>query len=234
MRRLDNIDLRLLRVFATLVEAGGFADAQIALNLSQPDAQHPSRRPRAKARRGALRARAPRLSPDAVRRSNATRRPAALCRHPCVPGAGWPAQRPTRRPVADRHRRRRRDEPRARASARHRPVHGECGKRLHRPRAWHPHDLEQAIADGRRDVVIGPFSQKAPGVTYVALLPGAARPLLRQRPSALRGDERCRSTRRPSRSLCSRSEAIGTSTTSTGSTIRAPRLTSSTWRRRRC
>ena len=36
MRRLDNIDLRLLRVFVTLVEAGSFADAQIALNLSQP------------------------------------------------------------------------------------------------------------------------------------------------------------------------------------------------------
>lgn len=34
MRRLDNIDLRLLRVFLTLVEAGGFADAQISLNLT--------------------------------------------------------------------------------------------------------------------------------------------------------------------------------------------------------
>jgi len=36
MRRLDNIDLRLLRVFVTLAESGSFADAQIALNLSQP------------------------------------------------------------------------------------------------------------------------------------------------------------------------------------------------------
>lgn len=35
MRRLDNVDLRLLRIFATIVEAGGFAGAQIALNLSQ-------------------------------------------------------------------------------------------------------------------------------------------------------------------------------------------------------
>jgi LysR family transcriptional regulator, transcriptional activator for bauABCD operon len=35
MRRLDTIDLRLLRVFITLVESGGFAGAQIALNLSQ-------------------------------------------------------------------------------------------------------------------------------------------------------------------------------------------------------
>ncbi|QIB36350.1 LysR family transcriptional regulator [Ancylobacter pratisalsi] len=35
MRRLDNIDLRLLRVFLVLAEEGGFQDAQIALNLSQ-------------------------------------------------------------------------------------------------------------------------------------------------------------------------------------------------------
>ncbi|HXV30661.1 MAG TPA: LysR family transcriptional regulator, partial [Sinorhizobium sp.] len=35
MRRLDNIDIRLLRVFVALVDANGFADAQLALNLSQ-------------------------------------------------------------------------------------------------------------------------------------------------------------------------------------------------------
>jgi len=35
MRRLDNIDIRLLRVFVALADARGFADAQIALNLSQ-------------------------------------------------------------------------------------------------------------------------------------------------------------------------------------------------------
>jgi DNA-binding transcriptional LysR family regulator len=35
MRRLDNIDLRLLRVFVALAEAGSFSGAQIALNLSQ-------------------------------------------------------------------------------------------------------------------------------------------------------------------------------------------------------
>lgn len=35
MRRLDNIDLRLLRVFVVLADAGGFAEAQITLNLSQ-------------------------------------------------------------------------------------------------------------------------------------------------------------------------------------------------------
>lgn len=35
MRRLDNIDLRLLRVFVVLADAGGFSDAQITLNLSQ-------------------------------------------------------------------------------------------------------------------------------------------------------------------------------------------------------
>lgn len=35
MRHLDNIDLRLLRIFVVLADAGGFADAQITLNLSQ-------------------------------------------------------------------------------------------------------------------------------------------------------------------------------------------------------
>ena len=39
MRRLDNIDLRLLRVFATLADAGGFADAQIS---AQPVRNRPS------------------------------------------------------------------------------------------------------------------------------------------------------------------------------------------------
>lgn len=35
MRRLDNVDLRLLRMFVMLVEAGGFSALQITLNLSQ-------------------------------------------------------------------------------------------------------------------------------------------------------------------------------------------------------
>ncbi|RUV34566.1 LysR family transcriptional regulator, partial [Mesorhizobium sp. M7A.F.Ca.MR.228.00.0.0] len=35
MRRLDNIDIRLLRVFVALADSGGFAAAQITLNLSQ-------------------------------------------------------------------------------------------------------------------------------------------------------------------------------------------------------
>ena len=36
MRRLDNIDIRLLRVFVTLADSDGFAEAQMVLNLSQP------------------------------------------------------------------------------------------------------------------------------------------------------------------------------------------------------
>ncbi len=35
MRRLDNIDLRLLRIFVAVAEAGSFSAAQISLNLSQ-------------------------------------------------------------------------------------------------------------------------------------------------------------------------------------------------------
>lgn len=34
LRRLDNIDLRLLRIFVVLAQSGGFSNAQIALNLS--------------------------------------------------------------------------------------------------------------------------------------------------------------------------------------------------------
>ena len=37
MRRLDNIDLRLLRVFVVLADAGGFSDAQIATEEEQLD-----------------------------------------------------------------------------------------------------------------------------------------------------------------------------------------------------
>jgi DNA-binding transcriptional LysR family regulator len=35
MHRLSDIDLKLLRVFAAIVESGGIAHAQVALNLSQ-------------------------------------------------------------------------------------------------------------------------------------------------------------------------------------------------------
>ena len=47
-----------------------------------------------------------------------------------------------------------------------------------------PHELERSIADGQRDIVIGPFSQRAPSITYVplhrethALYCGAGHPL---------------------------------------------------------
>ena len=36
MRRLDNIDIRLLRIFVAIADAGGFVRAQTVLNLSQP------------------------------------------------------------------------------------------------------------------------------------------------------------------------------------------------------
>ncbi len=35
MRRLGSVDLRLLRIFTTIADCNGFADAQVALNLSQ-------------------------------------------------------------------------------------------------------------------------------------------------------------------------------------------------------
>ena len=35
MRHLSDIDLRLIRIFCTIVESNGFAGAQIALNMGQ-------------------------------------------------------------------------------------------------------------------------------------------------------------------------------------------------------
>ena len=35
MRRLSDVDLRLLRIFSTIVDCNGFRNAQIALNMAQ-------------------------------------------------------------------------------------------------------------------------------------------------------------------------------------------------------
>ncbi len=184
MRRLDNIDLRLLRVFVTLAEAGSFADAQIALNFSQSTlSAHLS------ALEGKLGGR--------------------LCKR----GRGGFGLTPfgditlasARTLFADV------DAFTARIEQRGGGLIGQLrvgivdgvvtnpklglqsaiGRFMESgPNVFidlelgTPHELEQAIADGRRDIVIGPLSQKAPGVTYVplhrerhALYCGSAHPL---------------------------------------------------------
>ena len=63
MRRLDNIDLRLLRVFVVLADANGFSDAQITLNLSQSTLSTHLAELEKRVGGEALPARAPQISP---------------------------------------------------------------------------------------------------------------------------------------------------------------------------
>ncbi len=169
MRRLDNIDIRLLRVFVTLVEAGSFADAQIALNLSQPTlSTHLAALERklggvlcVRGRRGFQ------LTPFGEATYHAAQRLFAdihtfeervgqhngqlfgRLRIGIVDGIVTNPALGLQHVIG-----------RFMENAENVFIDLELAN---------PHVLEQAISDGRRDVVIGPFSQKAPGVTYVAL-----------------------------------------------------------------
>ena len=169
MRRLDNIDIRLLRVFMTLVEARGFGDAQIALNLSQPTlSTHLATLERklgaplcVRGRRGFQ------LTPFGESTYHAAQKLFAdinafeervgqhngqlvgRLRIGIVDGVV------TNPALALQH-----VIGRFMEKAENVYIDLELGT---------PHALEQAIADSRRDVVIGPMSQKVPGVTYVSL-----------------------------------------------------------------
>lgn len=169
MRRLDNIDLRLLRVFVILADAGSFADAQIALNLSQSTlSTHLAALERklgeslcVRGRKGfhltpfgeATYAAARQLFNDIdafqQRLSNSNGQLTGRLRIGIVDGVVTSPQLGLQGVI---HRFM------ARGPAVF--IDLELGT---------PHDLEQSIGDGRRDIVIGPFSQRAPGVTYVAL-----------------------------------------------------------------
>jgi len=169
MRRLDNIDLRLLRVFVILAEAGSFADAQIALNLSQSTlSTHLASLERnlgdslcVRGRKGfhltpfgeATYAAAKQLFADIdafqQRLSPSAGKLSGRLRIGIVDGVVTNPQLGLQRVIN-------RFMDRGPAVF----IDLELGT---------PHDLEQAIADGRRDVVIGPFSQRAPGVTYDVL-----------------------------------------------------------------
>lgn len=169
MRRLDNIDLRLLRVFTTLVEAGSFSDAQIALNLSQSTlSTHLAALEKKlggplciRGRRGfklttfgeATYNAAQKLFADIdsfqERVGEHNGQLVGRLRIGIVDGI-------ITNPFLGLQHVIRRYVDKAESVY----IDLELGT---------PHLLEQAIADGRRDVVIGPFSQKAPGVTYVSL-----------------------------------------------------------------
>lgn len=193
MRRLDNIDLRLLRVFVTLAESGGFADAQIALNLTQST-----------------------LS------THLTALERKLGGQLCERGRGgfrltpfgdstYAAARRLFDDVDAFHSRIGRDQQRLVGRLRVGIVDGVItNPKLGLQAAFAsymaygaevfvdlelgtPFELEQALMDGRRDVVVGPFSQKAPGVAYAplcrephALYCGATHPLFSKKPGDVR------------------------------------------------
>jgi DNA-binding transcriptional LysR family regulator len=192
MRRLDNIDLRLLRVFVTLAENGSFQAAQIALNLSQSTlSTHIAALEQklggslcVRGRRGfrltpfgeATLHAATRLFADIdAFQQRLGRRNGELVgrlRIGIVDGV-------VSSPVLGLQT----------AIARYMErgpgvfVDLELGT---------PHELERSVAEGRRHVVIGPFSQKAPGIVYVpvhrephALYCGNGHPLFSREPDTV-------------------------------------------------
>jgi DNA-binding transcriptional LysR family regulator len=184
MRRLDNIDLRLLRIFVTLAEAGSFGSAQIALNLSQSTlSTHIKSLERSLNGALCLRGRGGfRLTPfgDATlqaarelfadidkfqqRLGHTSERLVGRLRIGIVDGIisnPFLALQETINRFAT--------------------AAPEVYIDL---RLGNPHELEQWVAEGARDIAIGPFSKQAAGVAYIplhqeahALYCGAAHPL---------------------------------------------------------
>lgn len=166
MRRLDNIDLRLLRVFVTLVESSGFKEAQIVLNLSQSTlSTH-------------LLALERKLGGKLCQRGRGGFKLTSF-------GDGaYAAAKRLFEDVDAFTMRVGRDRGRLVGQLRIGIVDGvvtnprlglQAALRRYMAYApgvfvdlWQgtPLDLERSVVDGNRDVVIGPFSQKAPGVTY--------------------------------------------------------------------
>lgn len=169
MRRLDNIDLRLLRVFVALAEAGSFSGAQIALNLSQSTlSTHIKSLERLL--NGALCLRGRRgfkLTPFGETTLQAARelfqdidkfqqhvahagdrlvgRLSIGIVDSIITNPALALQEPLRRFTA---------------AAPDSYVDLRLGT---------PHELEQWVAEGARDIVIGPFAKQGPGVAYVPL-----------------------------------------------------------------
>ncbi len=186
VRRFDNIDLRLLRVFVALAEAGSFSGAQIALNLSQSTlSTHIASLERTLGGSLCLRGRRGfRLTPfgDATlaaarqlfdqidtfqkRIGRSSDRLVGRLSIGIVDGiVSSPVlslQGPIQRTIK---------------AAPEVYIDLQLGT---------PHELEQWVAEGKRDVVIGPFAKHGPGVVYLpmfreahALYCGQAHPLFK-------------------------------------------------------
>ena len=169
MRRLDNIDLRLLRVFMTLVETGGFAEAQIALNLSPSTlSTHLSSLER-------------RLGGELCKRGRGGFRVTNFGR------STYAAVKQLFEDIETFEARIGRDRGQLVGRLRLGIVDGiishpklalqsALGRFMADAegvfielRLGTPQQLEQAVSEGVHDLVIGPFSQKAPGVIYRTL-----------------------------------------------------------------
>jgi LysR family transcriptional regulator, transcriptional activator for bauABCD operon len=168
MRRLDNIDLRLLRVFVAIADAHGFADAQIALNLSQSTlSTHLTALERKlgaplceRGRRGFRLTEFGETTYAAARHlfSDIESFEARLGR-----GRGKLAGR-LRIGIVD-----------GVVTSQELGLQNAIGRfREYAPDVFldlslgTPAELERWVTDGQRDLVIGPMSQKAPGVRYIA------------------------------------------------------------------
>ena len=169
MRRLDNTHIRLLRVFVALAEAGSFANAQITLNLAQSTlSSHIAALERflggpvcVRGRRGF------RLTPLGQATYTAARRLFTDIETFQQSVGKYKGQLIGRLRVGIVD---------GVVSCAHLGLQSAIGRYMAHAESVFidlelgtPQHLEQAVADGRRDIVIGPFSQEAPGVVYLPL-----------------------------------------------------------------
>jgi DNA-binding transcriptional LysR family regulator len=192
VRRLDNIDLRLLRVFVTLVDSGGFADTQITLNLSSSTlSTHLSTLEK-------------KLGGPLCQRGRAGFRLTPFGEETYAAAKQLFADIDTFQARLGRNR--------GQLVGRLRigivdgvvtnpslGLQAAIGRFMGYAEGVYvdlmlgtPNTLEQAITDGRRDLVVGPFSQKVPGIAYVplhrephALYCGKGHPLFAAEPAAI-------------------------------------------------
>ena len=169
MRRLDTIDIRLLRVFMALVEGGGFPAAQVALNLSQPTiSTHLTALERNMGGPLCARGRAGfRLTPLGEATLSAARQLFADIDAFRLRITEFNEQLVGRLRIGIV------DGVVSEPSLGLQATIGRFARRA--PGVFldlelgTPGDLEMAVAAGRRDVVVGPFTQKVPETTYQPL-----------------------------------------------------------------
>lgn len=169
MRRLDNVDLRLLRVFVTLVESHGFTEAQCALNLSASTlSTHLAALERKLGSRLCDRGRGGfRLTPFGEATYKAAKQLFADLDSFSQRVGSQRGQLVGRLRIGSVD---------GVVTSPELGLQTAIGCFMERaPNVTidlvmgTPHDLERAVAEGQRDVVIGPLSQRAPNIAYVPL-----------------------------------------------------------------